>query len=137
MRGPRGLRTAFLALICVQALHSLEEYAGRLWEVFPPARAVSGLISGDLERGFVTFNLLLVAFGVWCWLFPVRRGWASAVPLAWLWVAIELVNGIGHPAWSIVQGGYTPGLATALVLLPLALLVASRLVARPMTHVGR
>jgi len=137
MRGPPGLRIAFLALVCVQALHSLEEYAGRLWEVFPPARMVSGLISSDLERGFVTFNLLLVAFGLWCWLFPVRRGWTMAVPLAWLWVAIELVNGIGHPAWSIMQGGYTPGLATALVLLPLALLVASRLVARPITRAGR
>ena len=125
------LAPAFLALVCVQALHSAEEYVFRLWETFPPARMVSGLISGDLERGFVTFNLLLVAFGFWCWLIPVRRGWAAAVPLAWLWVAIELVNGIGHPAWSLLRGGYTPGVATALVLLPLALLVASRLVAVP------
>ena len=124
-------RPAFLALVSVQALHSAEEYLGRLWEVFPPARTVSGLISGDLERGFVIFNLALVAFGFWCWLFPVRRGWAMAVPLAWLWVAIELVNGIGHPAWSLLRGGYTPGLATAVILLPLALLVARRLVALP------
>ncbi|HKP77301.1 MAG TPA: HXXEE domain-containing protein [Longimicrobiaceae bacterium] len=132
MRDRPGLAPAFLALVCVQALHSLEEYLGRLWESFPPARMVSGLFSSDLERGFVIFNLALVAFGFWCWLFPVRRGWASAAPLAWLWVGIELVNGIGHPAWSLLRGGYTPGLATSLILLPLALLVASRLIVTPL-----
>jgi len=36
-----------------QAAHSIEEYAGRLWESFPPARLVSGLVSPDLERGFI------------------------------------------------------------------------------------
>jgi hypothetical protein len=121
-------KPAFLALVSVQALHSVEEYAGRLYEVFPPARMVSGMISGDLRRGFIVFNVALVCFGFWCYLFPVRRRWPSAAAFAWLWVAIELVNGIGHPVWSIVQGGYTPGVITALVLLPLALLVAKRLV---------
>ena len=43
------LRTAFLWLIVAQAAHSIEEYAGRLWESFPPARLVSGLVSSDLE----------------------------------------------------------------------------------------
>ncbi|HET7229676.1 MAG TPA: HXXEE domain-containing protein [Longimicrobium sp.] len=121
------LKPAFLALVSVQALHSAEEYAFRLYEVFPPARLVSGLISGDLRRGFLVFNAALVAFGFWCYLFPVRRNWPSAAAFAWLWVAIELVNGIGHPAWSVIQRGYTPGVVTALVLLPLALLVARRL----------
>lgn len=123
------LKSAFLALVSVQTLHSVEEYAFRLYDVFPPARLVSGLISSDLRRGFVIFNVALVAFGFWCWLFPVRRRWPSAAAFAWLWVLIELVNGIGHPAWSLMQGGYTPGLVTALALLPLALLVAHRLIA--------
>jgi hypothetical protein len=122
------LKPAFLALVSVQALHSMEEYAFRLYDVFPPARLVSGLISTDLRRGFVIFNVALVAFGFWCYLFPVRRRWPSAAAFAWLWVAIELVNGIGHPAWSLMQGGYTPGLVTALALLPLAVLVAHRLI---------
>jgi hypothetical protein len=125
------LKAAFLALVSVQALHSIEEYAFRLYDVFPPARMVSGMISGDLRRGFLIFNVALVAFGFWCWLFPIRREWPSAAAFAWVWVAIELVNGIGHPAWSVMRGGYTPGVATALVLLPLALLVAHRLVAEP------
>ncbi len=116
----------FLALIGVQALHSLEEYVFRLWETFPPAQFLTGLISADLERGFIAINLALVALGICCYWWPVRRRWTSATPIAWLWVALELVNGIGHPAWSVMQGGYTPGLVTSLILLPLALLLAAR-----------
>ena len=117
----------FLALIGVQALHSLEEYVFRLWETFPPAQFLTGLISADLERGFIVINLALVALGICCYWWPVRRRWTSATLIAWLWVALELVNGIGHPAWSVMQGGYTPGLVTSLMLLPLALLLAARL----------
>ena len=117
----------FLALIGVQALHSLEEYVFRLWETFPPAQFLTGLISADLERGFIVINLSLVALGICCYWWPVRRRWTSATLIAWLWVALELVNGIGHPAWSVMQGGYTPGLVTSLMLLPLALLLAARL----------
>ncbi len=100
---------------------------GRLWESFPPTRFLTGLISQDLEQGFVVINVSLVAFGVWCFLWPVRRQWPGALGLAWLWVGIELINGIGHPLWSLSQLGYTPGLATAPVLLILALYLASQL----------
>jgi uncharacterized protein with HXXEE motif len=118
---------SFLALIGTQAAHSVEEYIGRLYHVFPPARFVSGLISENLERGFVIFNVGLVAFGIWCFLWPVRKHWLAAVPLAWLWVGIELVNGAGHPLWSLRELRYTPGVATAPVLLLLALYVARQL----------
>jgi hypothetical protein len=37
---------------------------GRLWESFPPARFASGLISENLERGFVVANVALVTFGL-------------------------------------------------------------------------
>lgn len=128
--GPR-FPVMFAALIAAQAAHSVEEYAGRLYESFAPAQFVSGLVSGNLERGFVIANVVLVSFGVWCLLWPVRRRWASAVSLAWVWVGVELVNGVGHPLWSIRQGGYTPGVVTAPVLLALALLLARELRARP------
>lgn len=117
-------QATFGALILAQAAHSIEEYAGRLWVSFPPARFVSGLISDDLERGFLVGNVALVAFGLWCWLWPVRRERRVAVPLAWAWVTIEVVNGIGHPLWALQQGGYTPGVATAPVLLILAIYLA-------------
>jgi len=120
-------RATFLSLVVTQAAHSIEEYVGRLYEVFAPARLVSGLISQDLARGFVIFNATLVLFGFWCFFWPVRRGWPSAVPLAWLWVAIELLNGIGHPLWSLRQLRYTPGVATAGVLLIIALYLMRQL----------
>lgn len=118
---------SFLALIAVQAVHSFEEYRGRLYDEFPPARMVSGLISNDLDRGFLIGNVVFVAFGFWCFLWPIRQDWRIAVPLAWLWVGIEIINGIVHPLWSLIQGGYTPGVATAPVLLVLAIYLASQL----------
>ncbi len=117
----------FGALILTQAAHSVEEYRGRLWESFLPARFLTGLIAEDRELGFLVINLSLVAFGVWCWLWPVRRRWPGAVALAWTWVAIEVVNGVGHPLWSLRQGGYTAGVATAPVLLVLAVVLASQM----------
>jgi hypothetical protein len=48
----------------------------------------------------------------------------------WIWVVVELINGIGHPLWAFQIGGYAPGVATAPVLLVLALLVARELLRR-------
>lgn len=53
------LQVAFGAVVVAQAAHSVEEYVGRLWETFPPAR-VPGLVSEDLGRGFLVLNLLLL-----------------------------------------------------------------------------
>jgi len=53
--GPAYSR-AFLALILAQGAHSIEEYAFKLYEVFPPARLVSGLVSRDLATGFIAAN---------------------------------------------------------------------------------
>jgi len=129
------LHATFGALVLAQSAHSVEEYVGRLWETFPPARFVSGLISADLERGFLIANVVLVAFGFWCWAWPVRRGWPSGVALAWGWVIVEIINGVGHPLWTLRQGGYTPGVGTAPVLLLLALYLASQL--RRVEHPAR
>lgn len=120
-------QATFGALVLAQAAHSVEEYVGRLWESFPPARFPTGLISQDLERGFLAINVSLVAFGLWCVLWPVRLGWPSAVPLAWVWIVAEVINGIGHPLWTLRQGGYTPGVATAPLLLALGVYLALQL----------
>lgn len=121
------LDTRFGALVVAQAAHSIEEYVGRLWDTFPPARYLTGLVSQDREWGFIVINVTLVLFGIWCLLFPVRRHWPSAVTFAWIWVVLEVVNGIGHPLWSIQARGYTAGVATAPALLLLALWVARAL----------
>lgn len=121
--------TAFGALVLAQAAHSTEESIWRLWESFPPARFASGLVSNDLERGFVFLNICIVAFGAWCYFWPVRRGWSVASPILWLWIVVETINGIVHPVWSVIQGGYTPGVVTALMLSPLALYLAKQVLA--------
>ena len=119
--------TIFGLLVLAQAAHSIEEYVGRLWETFPPARLLTALVSTDQARGFLIINVALVSFGVWCLLWPVRRAWSSAAALAWFWVVLETINGVGHPVWSAAQGAYTPGVATAPLLLALALLLARAL----------
>jgi hypothetical protein len=120
---------AFGALVLAQAAHSTEECTFRLWETFPPARFIAGLASSDLERGFIVLNVCLVALGAWCYFWPVRRQWPSATPILWVWIVVETINGVNHPLWSVLQGGYTPGLVTAPILLILALHLA-RLVRR-------
>jgi hypothetical protein len=113
--------------VLTQAAHSVEEYVGRLWESFPPAQFLTALVSANQALGFLVINVALVAFGVWCFLWPIRRGWRSATGLAWFWVVVEGINGIGHPAWSLLQGAYTPGVATAPLLLVLAWMLAREL----------
>jgi hypothetical protein len=121
------LQTAFGALVLAQTAHSIEEYAGKLWESFLPARWLTGLVSADRETGFLVINVLLVGFGFWCVLWPFRRGWPSAVTIGWAWVVVEILNGIVHPSWSLLQRGYTPGAATAPLLLILAINLARQL----------
>lgn len=121
------LDSTFLALVAVQGAHSVEEYLGRLWEVFPPAVFLTGLVSEDRHFGFLVINISLFAFGVWCFLWPVRRRWTSARAFVIAWVILELINGIGHPLWSLQQKAYTPGMATAPILLILALMLIREL----------
>ena len=125
-----SIKAAFGLLIATQMAHSIEEYVGRLWESFPPAAFVSGLVSSDHERGFIIANCALVAFGFWCVLGPIHRDWRSATFFAWLWIVVEAMNGLGHLAWSVQQRGYTPGVLTAPILLVLALYLALQFLAR-------
>src|SRR5262245_25627640 len=125
---------SFGVLVAVQAAHSVEECWGRLWESYAPARFVAGLISTDLERGFIIGNVVLVAFGVWCYFWPVRRNWTISTMLAWSWVVVETINGVSHPLWSLREGGYTPGVATAPALLFLAIYLAIQLRRRSPEH---
>src|SRR5215831_21229124 len=76
-------RIAFLLLVIAQAAHSIEEYVFRLYDVFGPARFVSGLISTDLRTGFIAFNVAFVTFGFWCYAVPVRKALSAAIPLMW------------------------------------------------------
>ncbi|HEY7639596.1 MAG TPA: HXXEE domain-containing protein [Steroidobacteraceae bacterium] len=123
------VKWTFGALVLAQAAHSTEESINRLWESFPPARFASSLASDNLERGFIALNIGIVVLGLACWLWPVRRQWAIAPPILWLWIVVETINGIVHPTWSVIQGGYTPGVVTAPLLLILALYLAKQVLA--------
>jgi hypothetical protein len=120
-------KLAFGALLVAQAAHLVEEYIGRFWESFPPARLLTGWVSQDREWSFVALAMLLMAFGLWCLIWPVRRGWPSAVYLGWAWVVVEVINGIVHTLWTLRQGTYTPGVATAPLLLALAVYLGYQL----------
>ena len=110
-------RFIFLALVLSQAAHSLEEYTFRLYDVFGPAKIVSRLFSDNLATGFVIVNAALVGFGIWCYLARVRVGHTSSTGLAWVWIVVEFGNGVGHMILAWTQGGYFPGVVTAIPLL--------------------
>lgn len=124
------MRRAFLALVAAQAAHSCEEYATRLYDVLPPARMVSELF-GDRRPGFVLFNASLVAFGLWCYVGPIRHAARSARALAWFWAVLELLNGSVHIVWAMSAGAYRPGLATAPVLVAIAVWLTRELRQEP------
>jgi hypothetical protein len=116
----RTIATLFLGLIVLQAAHSIEEYVFRLWEVLPPARFVSALVSRDLPLGFALANAALVLFGVWCYLARVRPGRRAGRTWAWFWMMLEAANGSGHLLFAALRGGYFPGAVTAPLLLACA-----------------
>jgi hypothetical protein len=124
-------RLAFLLLIAAQAVHSIEEYCLRLYDVLAPARAVSEALGLDRRIGFAISNTALIAFGLWCFFARVRRGHRSARVYAWCWAALEIANAFAHGALAIAAGGYYPGLATAPLLLAAGLHLAWRLQSRP------
>jgi hypothetical protein len=107
----------FLALIVAQGLHSVEEYAYRLYDVLPPARYVSELLGFERSAGFVIVNSALFLFGLWCWQARVRPGKPSGRAYAWLWSVVEIANGLAHLLLAFLAAGYFPGLATAPLLL--------------------
>ena len=107
------IRVGFLLLVVSQILHSLEEYYNSLWEVFPPARFASQLVSDDPAVGFAIINTLIILFGLWTYFAPVQRNWRTARAFLWFWVLLELGNTAGHTIFSITFSEYIPGLYTA------------------------
>jgi hypothetical protein len=122
-----NIKIAFLMLVLIQGVHSVEEYFGRLWEVFQPAKFLSGLVSNNLETGFLIINIGLFIFGIWSWAVPVRKDYSIARSIIWIFIVIEMINGIGHPVWAIYEMSYVPGLVTAPILLILAIYLFSEI----------
>lgn len=128
------IKWTFLILVLIQGLHSVEEYVGKLWESFPPARFLCSLVSDNLMTGFLIINIGLFVFGLWGWLFPIRRNYFFAKLIIGFWIFIELINGIGHPIWTIMQKAYTPGIITAPILLVIAIILFKKQLNEKRTH---
>ena len=105
----------YLASIAVQTCHFIEEYAGRLYELVPPLFNLSPLPA----QKFVVFNLIWIGIFLVSAVGVFKRVRMALIPV-WF---MALIGGIGNSifhTWLTVQGGaYAPGLATALVNLPL------------------
>jgi Protein of unknown function with HXXEE motif len=114
----------FLLLVITQAVHSVEEYVTRLFDVFAPARFVSGLVSEDLALGFAVVNAAFVGVGAWCYVGPVRAGGVAGQIAAAVWIAVELANGAGHLAIAAASGAYFSGSLTAVLLVVTAACLA-------------
>jgi len=120
-------RVAFLLLILSQAAHSVEEYAFRLFDVFPPAHFVSTMLSSNPARGFAIANVGIVLSGVFCYVSLVKPGHPAERAVAWFWLLLELGNGVGHTIMAMSRAGYFPGVATAPALVGISLYLGGRL----------
>lgn len=117
----------YAVALVVQITHMLEEYRGGFYRLFPP---VFGAEPWSATR-FLTFNL------VWLIVFIIAglglmRGRRGAYLLA-LFLALGggVLNGLGHLALSIRQGGYFPGAYTGGLALIIGSILAFRLLRSP------
>jgi len=116
----------FWLLGLAQAAHSIEEMSSRLYDFMWTATGRLGLPRmGMTPTTFAVANMVIIAFllGVAPFV-SLRRPWAMAI--AWSAAIIEILNGCGHLAGTLVFRGYVPGAATAPLLIAagLALLLA-------------
>ena len=117
-------KTTFLILILLQGLHSIEEYIGKLWDVFPPAKYLTSLFSENHRTGFLIANIGILIIGIICWILLYSKIELFITKLLWVFIVIEIINGIGHPVWSLYQNDYTPGIITAPLLFITSLYLA-------------
>lgn len=118
----RGAVQIVLVADFFQAAHFLEELSAGFHERLP---ALFGLPPMPLQF-FVSFNVAwLVIWSLSSWGLMAQRR-ASLFPLWFLGIGC-VVNGVAHPALSIVAGGYFPGLITSPVVGVLGVVLLRRL----------
>ena len=114
--------------VVVQCAHMFEEYRTGFYRVFPP---VFGADPWSARR-FLTFNLvwlivfLIAGFG----LVRGRRG--AYLVVMFLAIGGGVLNGLGHIALSIREGGYFPGAYTGALALLVGSVLTYRLMRRPL-----
>jgi|SRR5215213_3529631 len=114
----RRIPPAFLSLVILQAIHSAEEFIFGFYEKFPPMRVIYQAAPLLAKPAFATSNALLLLAGLVCFYYWVRPSGRGARAVVWVWVVLESVNVIAHSVWAFLIGGYNPGLATAILFVP-------------------
>ena len=112
------ISTAFLLLIILQAIHSVEEFIFGFYEKFPPMRALYREAPHLAKPAFAIANALLILVGLICYYYWVRPARERARSVVWVWIILESVNVIAHFMWAILIRGYNPGLATVVLFAP-------------------
>jgi hypothetical protein len=112
------ISTAFLLLIILQAIHSVEEFIFGFYEKFPPMRALYREAPHLAKPAFAIANALLILVGLICYYYWVRPVRERARSVVWAWIILESVNVIAHFMWAILIRGYNPGLATVILFAP-------------------
>jgi hypothetical protein len=108
----------------VQAVHFAEEAATGFHERFP---ALVGLPPMSFAL-FVGFNVAWLA--IWVASVPgVGAGRRIAFFPAWFLALAGVLNGVAHPSFAVLVGGYFPGLATSPFIAAAAGWLATRLLA--------
>lgn len=74
---------------------------------------------------FVSFNLALLA--VWVWGLTLRLHQRFYAIMYWFLALASILNGVAHPTFSILVGGYFPGLYSSPVVAILGTLLLMRL----------
>ena len=119
------IRMTLLLLILTQSIHAVEEYFGKLWDIYPPAKFICNAISSNPETGFIIINVTFISLSLLYWWAVLKK--KSSSGLIWLWVVLEILNIIGHFSWTIYEKAYTPGVITAIILLLLVVYLIKQL----------
>ena len=114
----------YLASIAIQILHFSEEYAGRLFELAPPLFNLSPLPA----QKFLVFNLIWIGIFLVSAVGVFRRVRLTLLPVWFMALIGGIGNSIFHTWLAVQSGGYAPGLATALINLPLGIALVAMLV---------
>jgi hypothetical protein len=121
------IKVAFLMLIGLQALHSIEEVVFRFYELFPPMAFIYRDAPYLAKPAFIISNAFLILFGLFCFFRWVRPAGKSAKTVVWFWIAIESFNVIAHLVWGAFIRAYNPGSATVLLFLPILIYLGYQL----------
>ena len=126
------LERRFWLVALAQTAHSMEEMISGLYDFFWTATGrLHGLFPSfqQFRMSPTTFAVLNMSFiAILFGAVPfVRARRPFAMGLAWLAAVIEVVNGAGHLAGTIVFSGYVPGALTAPFLLVTGFLLLAEL----------